>query len=323
MAAVLMTNPGLHLAVLGNPKIKRNKRKKASAKKRRQKVRRKSKATSRSNPMAKTRRNMGYKHRKANGQFKKGYGKKTRKNMGYGKKTRKNMGYGKKTRKNMKRRSYRRNPTIAARGRNYVTGLTGAPGRAMKLFRGKNAVKNALYTAGGAAGAYWIGGVVSSYLRPVLGRIPGMDAPIAQRAIGALMPYTGAFLATSFIKNGQIKTSLRLGGAIASIVEFIKPGMVADLIRRVPGGEMIASPVEGLWGIGSYVEAPGYSGTAGYVDAPSYAGTGEYVDAPSYAGTGEDVMLAGYVEDSGYRGAGQEMLAGNFMEESSLFQPMI
>lgn len=225
------------------------------------------------------------------------------------------------------RRTYRktrRNPSIAKLGSQYVGGLTGAPQAIMKTFQGRNAMRNTVYMALGGAAAYIGSGYLSRFVNPVLDKI-GLSNPTAKRIVGAAMPYTAAFVATRFIKNRDVKTALMVGGALGSIVEFIAPGKIGQLVARIPGASQLAvqdaaaSPTgtSGLHGpvagLGGYVGAPSYQGVAGYVSAPSYQGAGDgmdgYVEAPGYQG------VAGYVSAPGYQGAGDgmgnvEMLAG-------------
>ena len=285
MAAVLMSNPGLHLAVLGKPPTRRNKRKKASAKKRRAKVAHRTKR--RSATMAKTRRN------------------KVRRN----KSTRRN--------RSRTRRNYRRNPSLAASGKQYIGGLTSAPSKVMNLFKGKGAMKNVLFTGGGLVGTYVIANMVRARTEGMLMSIPGMGNDTVRRVVYGLMPYTMGFVGSMFIKNAKYKAALKLGGALGSIIEIIAPGMLANQIAKIP----VVGQYAGQMGLYGYISAPSYAGSGSYVDAPSYAGSGAYVDAPSYAGAGEDVMLAGYVDQPAYAGSGEEMLAGNFIEDASIFAP--
>src|SRR6056297_1976058 len=234
----------------------------------------------------------------------------------------------------------RRRRTVARRnpmktGREYVGGLTAAPGKVMKLFKGKNAVKNTAFAAGGLVGTYLIGGLIGRPVGELIGRIPMVGTNIiGQRVLPALIPYTVGFAGSKFIKNPEMKTALMVGGAAASIIELLMPGQVGRLVEMVPGVRNLAysqpavatadeGPVQqaqdGIGrSLGQYVSAPSYSGTAGlaeYVSAPSYSGTAglgqemlaEYVSAPAYSGTA---------------GLGQEMLAGNYLEDSSMFQPI-
>jgi hypothetical protein len=222
------------------------------------------------------------------------------------------------------RRTTRRNPGLVA---DFAGGLTSAPGKIMSIFKGKDAVKNGLFAAGGAVGTFMLGGVLSAkVIRPLLEKVaPGIAARVADpstieaRVVGGLLPYTAAFAITKLAGKrlgSDISSALLIGGAVASAIELIRPGMVGDLLKKVglgemPGGTMLAGlgalsgPVCGLgYGdmLAGYVEAPSYAGTAGYVEAPSYAGTAGYVDAPSYAGTA---------------GLGSEQLAGTYLDDAA------
>ncbi len=223
------------------------------------------------------------------------------------------------------RRSTRRNPGIVG---DYFGGLTGAPSKVMGLFKGSNMIKNVGFTAGGAVGTFMIGGILSSkVIKPLLEKVsPAFAAKVADpstieaRVVGGILPYTAAFAITKLFGKklgGDLSSALLLGGAVASVVELIRPGMVGDLLKKVGLGELpyagpalaglgaLNGPVCGLGytdALAGYVQAAGYNGTAGYVDAPSYSGTAGYVDAPSYSGTA---------------GLGQEVLAGTFLDDAS------
>jgi hypothetical protein len=226
--------------------------------------------------------------------------------------------------KRRKSRRARRNPVGALAG-DFVGGLTSFPRKAMGLFKGPNMIKNVAFTAGGAVGTFMIGGVLSAkVIRPLLEKVaPGFAAKVADpssiqaRIVGGILPYAAAFAITKLFGKklgSDISTALLLGGAAASVVELIKPGMVGDLLKKVGLGEIptvgpalaglgaLNGPIAGLGygdALAGYVEAPAYAGTAGYVEAPAYAGTAGYVEAPAYAGTGGADELAGtFLEDA-------------------------
>ena len=238
-------------------------------------------------------------------------------------KTDKGRTMAKRRSKAAKRRSYsrrrvaRRNP--AATSRAYMGGLTSAPGEVMKIFRGKNAVRNAGFAAGGLIGTYLIGGLIGRPVGQLIGNIPGVGTNIiGQRVLPALIPYSVGFAGSRMIKNKDMQKALMLGGAAASIIELLMPGQVGRLVEMVPGVRNLADrqpvvadadegPVQqaqdGIGrALGAYVSAPAYSGTAGLGQEM----LAEYVSAPAYSGTA---------------GLGQEMLAGNFLEDSSIFAP--
>lgn len=230
----------------------------------------------------------------------------------------------KKRRKHRARRSTRRNPGVAAE---YIGGLTGAPNKIMGLFKGPGMIKNVAFTAGGAVGTFMIGGVISSKLiKPLLEKIaPSFAAQVADpstiqaRIVGGALPYTAAFVITKLFgkkMSSEMKTALMLGGALASAVELIRPGMVGDLLKKVGLGELpYAGPtLAGLGALNGPVCGLGYTDAlAGYVEAPSYAGTNGYVEAPSYAGTNG---IAGYVEAPSYAGTAGDVLAGTFLDDA-------
>ena len=235
-----------------------------------------------------------------------------------------------KRRKHRARRTSRRNPGIAA---DYLGGLTGAPTKIMSLFKGGNMVKNVGFAAGGAVGSFMIGGVLSAkVIRPLLEKVaPGFAAKVADpstieaRLVGGLLPYTAAFAITKLFGKklgGDLSSALMVGGAVASVVELIRPGMVGDMLKKVGLAELpYAGPA--LAGLGAFsgpVCGLGYSDQlAGYYNAPSYqgsAGINGYAQAPAYQGS---AGMAGYVSDRSQRlsGLGTEVLAGTFLDDAT------
>lgn len=203
----------------------------------------------------------------------------------------------------------------------YVSALKKAPQEILSPFKGSHKIKHTLFAAGGAVGTYFVGGMFTSgILTPVLNKVGAgglMSGAITKRIVGGLVPFTMGYVGSKFIK-GDLGKALIAGGAIASLAEIVSPGLVARMLHNLPfiGTPAIAAapvaavkgPVNGLNGLGGYVDAPSYQGTGGYVDAPSYQGTGEYVDSPSYQGTGDnddddsladaDAVLAdGYIDE--------------------------
>jgi hypothetical protein len=202
----------------------------------------------------------------------------------------------------------------------YVSSVKAAPREILGIFKGKNKIKNIAFALGGAVATYALGGIVNtSLVTPGLNAIPGagpaLSGPMAKRVIGAAVPFTLGFVANKFIK-GDLGKALVVGGAIASLAEAISPGLIARLVYHTPAVGPVAvaaapaaavqGPVNGLNGLGGYVDARAYNGTGseldGYVDARAYNGTGEelagYVDARAYNGTGDmDDDLAGIGSD--------------------------
>ncbi len=198
----------------------------------------------------------------------------------------------------------------------YVGALKRSPREILATFKGPKKVKHIAFAAGGALGTYALGGMVTtSLVVPLLNKVGAgsvMGNPIAKRVVGGLMPFTIGFVASKFIRNANLKRALMVGGAAASLVEIIAPGMIGNLISRVTASTPMlapvsaaipaaakAGPVQGMEGLGGYVDAAAYQGTGGYVDAAAYQGTGAadqmdgYVDAAAYQGTGDDDDLAG------------------------------
>lgn len=232
-----------------------------------------------------------------------------------------------KRRKHRARRTSRRNPGIAA---DYLSGLTGAPTKVMSLFKGGNAAKNAAFAAGGAVGSFMIGGVLSAkVIRPLLEKVaPAFAAQVADpstiqaRLVGGLLPYTAAFAITKLFGKklgGDVSSALMVGGAVASVIELIRPGMVGDLLKKVGLAELpYAGPaLAGLGALSGPVCGLGYSDQlAGYYSAPAYAGQAGIVQAPAYQGS---AGIAGYVSDRSQRlsGMGTEVLAGTFLDDAA------
>lgn len=206
-----------------------------------------------------------------------------------------------------KSRSRRRNPAGVLRS--YAGGLTSAPKEMMGALR-HFTLKKGLTIGAGTVGAYVAGGIASTFVAPMLEKIPGFEAgklPMVKRVIGAAFPYSVAFVAAQMGFLGKHKNAVLLGGAAASILELIMPGKVRDMIVKIPGLASVPG-IQTISGLG------GFSGPSdalcGYVQAPSYAGVGEadalagYVQAPSYAGVGQADALAGYVQAPSYAGVG-------------------
>ncbi len=152
--------------------------------------------------------------------------------------------------------------------------------------------------------------VTASVLVPALNAVGAgnlLANPTAKRIVGGLVPFTMGYIGSRFMRSADTKKALMVGGAVASLVELVSPGMIGDLIHRITGAAPAsvaaavpvaakAGPVQGMNGLGGYVDSPAYQGTGGYVDSPAYQGTGEgvegYVDSPAYQGTGDDDDLA-------------------------------
>lgn len=228
----------------------------------------------------------------------------------------------------------RRNPNV---GRAYVTGLTGAPAKAMAIFQGPKAGRNAAFAFGGLAATYVVGGMIGEKVGEIVGRTPFGANIIGQRIIPALIPYTIGFAGSRMVKDRQIQTALMVGGGIASVIELLMPGQVGNLLSRVPGlnrlaggaaGPVVAEVIEDIeeGPVQQAQEGIGRVMLAGYVTDQAYRGTGAYVKAPGYSGTAGQPALAEYVQRpaySGTEGLGQEMLAGNYLEDSNMFSPAI
>jgi hypothetical protein len=266
MATVLMSNPGLHLAVLGNPRPK------------------------------------GYsmaKHRR-------------------------------------RRSTTRRNPGIAALGREALSPFTGLPKDVPALFKGQDMIKKVGITAAGLVGTYMLGGIATKAADSIVAKLPGAGTSHMKGIYGGVITYLSGFGASMLLK-GEMRSNVRTGAALAAVIELLAPGRIGGLVDKIPGmkkaeagasGPVVAAAAQAAAegatnGIGravlaGYVTAASYQGSAGirgYVEAPAYQGTNGYVEAPAYQGTN------GYVEAPAYSGTGEDLLAGNFMEDSSMFVP--
>jgi hypothetical protein len=227
------------------------------------------------------------------------------------------------------RRTYRRNPLPGVIGE-YVGGLTTAPRKAMSLFKGPGMIKNVGFTAAGAIGSFMVGGVISHKLiKPLLEKVaPSFAAQVADpttiqaRVVGGLLPYSTAFLVTKLFGKklgADASSALLLGGAIASIVELIRPGLVGDGLKKLGLGSI--PQLAGLGALGGPVCGLGYSDQlAGYYSTQAYhgqsAGVHGIVSVPAYQGS---AGIAGYVQDRSQRlsGMGTEVLAGTFLDEAA------
>ena len=214
-----------------------------------------------------------------------------------------------KHRKARKSRRARRNPGALSA---YVGGITSAPGSIFKTVKSFN-VKQIGVLAGGALATYFVSGLVSGFAKPYIDKaLPaslGSAKPMIQRVIGAALPYSLAFLASkTVLKKSKYAHPLLLGGAAASLVELVSPGLIGTLLAKVGLTKFaMPAPVQGL--AGDALAGP-TNALCGYVEAPSYSGVGGYVEAPSYSGVGDGQQLAGYVEAPSYSGVGEDQLAG-------------
>ncbi len=314
MPLMLLSNPGLHLALLGNPRRRSKKRHGFKSRKRYTQAKWRAK------------KRVGRRFRIKGGGSYRVTGASVRKHRGKRKSHRQGISWSgrlggvsyrgairrrgvRKYRKTAwtnprrRRNSNRKNPMKVVSG--YVSALKKAPKEVLGLFKGPKKVKHVLFAAGGAVGTYMLGGVFTARaLTPLLSKIPGaasaLSTPIMSRVVGGLVPFTMGYAASKFIK-GEIGKALLVGGAAASIVELIKPGMIGQLMHTTPvvstvvapiaaaaGPAATTGPVNGMLGLGAYVDSPAYQGVGAYVDSPAYQGVGAYVDSPAYQGVGEN-----------------------------------
>ena len=220
-------------------------------------------------------------------------------------------------------RRARRNPGIAALGREALSPFTGLPKDVPDMFKGKDMIKKVGVTAAGLVGTYMLGGIVAKAAGDIIAKLPESGGSM-KSIYGGLITYASGFGASMLLK-GEMRSSVRTGAALATIIEVLAPGQIQRVVDMIPGmkkaeagtsGPVVAAAAQAAAegatnGIGravlaGYVSAASYQGSAGirgYVEAPAYQGTNGYVEAPAYSGTGED------------------LLAGNYLEDSSLFVP--
>ena len=220
-------------------------------------------------------------------------------------------------------RRHRRNPSLKEHAKHYFMDMPRSAMAVKDIFTGKGAPARIALTSGAFVGTYLIGGYASHTLAPYIAKIPGMPTlmanPIGARVMGAIFPWTIAFVGSRFIKDTKIRSAVMIGGAVATALELIKPGVVGGLLQKIPGLQNLpgvspavaaatAGPVQGLQGyFGSDL------GLSGYVNASQYQGAGAdamlaadtvlagYVNAAGYQGT---AGLKGYVDASSYQGTG-------------------
>ena len=263
MPLMLMSNPGLHLAVLGNP----GKKKKTWSRK-----------TSRGSAGNAASRLAWWRHH-----------------------------HNPRSKPTRRKHSTRSNPVGALNS--YISAVKRAPSEVIGVFKGRNKVKHIAFAAGGAVGTFALGGIITAnVVAPLLARVGGgaiLASPIGKRLIGGLTPFTIGYVASKFVK-GDIGKALLVGGAAASLIELVSPGMIAGLVYRTPvvGPTIIAAAPAAA------VKGP-VNGLDGYVAAQAYQGTGDdldgYVAAQAYQGTGDDLAddLDGYVDAQAYQGTGE------------------
>lgn len=330
MPLVLMSNPGLPLAILGNPRrrrgvrIPRGLKRKIFAQALRRAKRRVGRTRRHGRGSYRVTRFVGVLRKRTKRHLhgipwsgRRGY-------LGFFAKHRRpgKRRYGRSTfitnparkhtmaRRRRSHRRARRNPGAIA---GYLAAAKRTPSTVMGLFKGPNKVKHIAFAAGGAVATYLAGGILASkVVVPVLGRIPVINKiaanPMGQRVLGGLIPFTLGYVASKFVK-GQVGQSLLVGGTIAGLAEIAMPGLVGRLVAKIPGVPALASAAPAVAAPAIVGPTNGLNGLDGYVRAPSYAGVGGldgYVRAPSYAGVGDEDDLAGYVRAPSYAGVGEE-----------------
>jgi hypothetical protein len=330
MPLVLMSNPGLHLALLGNPRRRKVKAPRGF----------KSRKAALS-AVARARRRVGRRFKiKGGGTYRVDKLVSYRARTGRPRIHAKGIAWsgrkgGAKYRAVIKRRGQRKVSTTLTNPlgspmsiiRGYVSALKGAPGTVTSTIGRKDRLKALGFLAIGAAGAYVASGAVVGLSK----RIPGVGTvannAIGARVLGLLGNFTVGYLASKFIKgpNGQ---AILAGSIVSGLVEAVAPGQMDRVIGMIPGigPTLRGAKLSGLYGFDGYVSAPSYQGVGGYVSAPSYQGVGGYVSAPSYQGVGdaEDALAADAADELAGNDDGSDELdgpddlagMGNYLAES-------
>ena len=327
MPLMLMSNPGLHLALLGNP---RRKAKHGFSSRKRF-----------TQALWKAKRRVGKTFKiKGGGSYRIGALVGVRGRRGSPKSHATGISWtGRKGgfayRGTVKRRGHRRTrlTTFTNPLRNpmklvsdYVGALKSAPQTVISTVKGPNKLKNIAYMGAGALGSYFLAGTVVGLMKkiPVAGKIA--DNPIGSRIFGAAANFTIGYVASKFVK-GDAGKAILAGSIVAAVIEAAMPGGMDKLVAKLPfvgkkvtdTKAVVAQAVNGLLGIDGYVDAPSYQGV-GFLPGMSVDG---YVDAPSYQGVGEDALAA----DARDMLAGDNDMAGDndlagfpYLEDSNKFQ---
>jgi hypothetical protein len=331
MPLMLLSNPGLHLALLGNPRRRSKKRFGFGSRKRFTQARWRAKR--RVGRRFRIKGGGSYRVRSANVRKHRARGKRHLTGISWsgrlggvsyrgairrrGARKYRSAAW---TNPRRRRRSHRKNPMRAFSG--YVSALKKSPKEVLGVFKGPKKIKHIAFAAGGALGTYMAGGVFTArVLTPALARFPAvagvMANPIASRVIGGLIPFTLGFVASKFIK-GEIGKALLVGGGLASIVEIAKPGMIGQLMHTTPVVSAVAAPVAAAAGAGASAgPVHGMLGLGAYVDSPAYQGVGAYVDSPAYQGVGDAEDDAGDDEMAGIGAADDLAGVDGYLEQGS------
>jgi hypothetical protein len=219
-----------------------------------------------------------------------------------------------------------------------VANAKSIPDAVKDTFTGSNKIKAIGFAAGAGIASFMLGGMLIKMAKDkgpaaVQNLLTDADAnSMKVRVVSGITPLVIGLVASCFIKDRGLKTAVIAGSAIAAAVEIAKPGMVGDAVAKLTGGAKKAASAAGAPAVaqtiakveeqakgagllGAYADVPNYQGSAGlaglseYAVVPGYSGSGDYVDAPQYSGSGDYVDAPGY---SGSAGIGQdEMFSGD------------
>jgi hypothetical protein len=145
--------------------------------------------------------------------------------------------------------------------------------------------------AASTVGTTIAGNMAYGFVKPYIPA--GIMGGTSERVIKAAFPILIGATAYKFapLKDDQKKAVLA-GSVVAAAMGFLKPDLLSSLVSKIPAiGPQIAAKLT----LNGYVSAPSYQGVAGYVSAPSYQGVAGYVSSPTYSGSApEGVAGLGY-----------------------------
>lgn len=215
------------------------------------------------------------------------------------------------------RRGSARKPSRVQRRRARRVGVVGVNAGAMTLTGGitgfmgnvkatmKDGVKGFAFAFGGAAVSVAGGAFMSRITSQVVSRVaPTMlSNPIVSRLLGAVNYYLPGWAASKFVPglSGKSRRAMLTGAAAAALIEVIRPGMIRDVMVRVPVvGGLMGVAEDQADGVGAYV-AYALSGDSRSNQYP-YTGDednsmGQYVEVNGDAA--QDMGVADYVGISG------------------------
>lgn len=202
------------------------------------------------------------------------------------------------------RRSARRVGTVGvnAGALSLTGGITDFFGNAKATM--KDGVKGFAFAFGGAAGAVAGGAFMSRLTNGVVGQFAPslLSNPIVARLLGAVNYYLPGWALSKFVPglSGKSRRAMLTGAAAAALVEVIRPGMIRNLMVRVPViGGLMGMAEDQADGVGAYVAyaLSGDNHTARYSEE-DLIGMGDYVEVDGDAA--QNVGVAGMGEYVAY-----------------------